>query len=171
MPPKRAAKSSATAGAPPLVNALLVGTAIAAGLGLLVSRGRLDWPPQQLLASVYTVAGCLALVGPIVLVRGGGESGDGSLGELLWMSGGILAWVYNALAVLRGEWQTANWATPIGSQAMGLTMLAILLAGWRCGLAGRNWSWTNVVGWLLGLYWVGMALWTLWPARRLGASG
>ncbi len=48
---------------------------------------------------------------------------------------------------------------------MGLTMLAVLLAGWRSKAGARNWSWTNVTGWLLGVFWVGMGLTTLVPAR------
>jgi hypothetical protein len=53
---------------------------------------------------------------------------------------------------------------------MGLTILAVLLAGWRCRLVGRNWSWTNVTGWLLGLYWVGMALVTFLPERSFATT-
>ena len=68
--------------------------------GLLVMRGRVTWPPHELLASIYTVAGCLALVGPLVLARG--ESGDGGLGELLWMTGGLLIWVFDGVAAAPG---------------------------------------------------------------------
>jgi hypothetical protein len=52
---------------------------------------------------------------------------------------------------------------------MGLTVLAGLIAGWRLH-AGRlgSWTWTNVAGWVLGLYWVGMAFWSLLPARASG---
>src|SRR4051794_10314612 len=112
----------------PVLNALLVVAAVGYGIALLVTRGRLAWPPTQLLASLYTVAGCLALVGPIVLSRV--DSGEGGLGELLWMTGGLLVWVFDALAAVRGEWRTNAWATPLGYQTMGLTILAVLLAGW-----------------------------------------
>jgi hypothetical protein len=60
---------------------------------------------------------------------------------------------------------------PLGDRTMGLTMLAVLLAGWRSGLAGSNWSWTNITGWILGLFWVAMAAgsWLLSPAgHQLG---
>ena len=147
----------------PVLNAILVGAAVCYGLAILVNRGRVSWPPNQLLASLYTVAGCLALVGPIVLARG--ESSEGGLGELLWMTGGLLVWVFDAVALIRGEWRTNAWVTPLGYQTMGLTILAVLLAGWRCRIAGRGWSWTNVTGWVLGLFWVGMALTTMWPSR------
>jgi hypothetical protein len=150
------------------LNAVLVAAALCYGLAVLVTRGRVSWPPHQLLASLATVAGCLALVGPIVLSRG--EPGEGGLGELLWMTGGLLVWVFDAVAALRGEWRSAAWVTPLGDQAMGLTILAVLLAGWRCRVAGRGWSWTNVTGWVLGLFWVGMALSTLWPARGAGLA-
>ena len=55
---------------------------------------------------------------------------------------------------------------------MGLTMLAVLVAGWKCGMADRNWSWTNVTGWVLSAFWVGMAFssWFLAPAVA-GQSG
>jgi hypothetical protein len=152
----------------PIVNALLVVAAVGYGVSILVSRGRLAWPPNQLLASLYTVAGCLALVGPIVLARR--EAGEGGLGELLWMTGGLIVWVFDALALTRNDWQATAWATPIGYQTMGLTILAVLLAGWRCRISGRGWGWTNVTGWLLGVFWVGMALSTFLPARGLSLA-
>src|SRR5213595_896785 len=101
--------TTATA-AGPLLNAVLVGSAVCYGLAILVSGGRVAWPPNQLLASLFTVAGCLALVGPIVLARR--EDGEGGLGELLWMTGGLLVWVFDAVALLRGEWRTNAWVTP-----------------------------------------------------------
>ena len=173
MPSKRAPGRSAPSGgasspSTPLVNALLVTAAVGYGLALLVTRGRVSWPPHQLLASLYTVAGCLALVGPVVLSRrDGGESG---LGDLLWMTGGALVWVFDGLAAVRGEWRATAWATPLGSQTMGLTILAVLIAGWRCKVAGRAWSWTNVTGWVLGLFWVGLALGSMWPGRGFGLA-
>lgn len=150
----------------PLITAVLLIVAIGYGLAILVTRGRISWPPHELLASLYTVAGCLALVGPIVLLRR--EGGESGIGELLWMTGGLLVWVFDLVAVLRGGWKTAAWATPLDYQTMGLTMLAVLIAGWRCKVAGRGWSWTNVTGWILGLFWVGLALATLMPPRVSG---
>lgn len=174
MPPKRSgtrATSPSPQGhstSPQLVNALLLGAAVSYGLYLLVMRGKVSWPPHDLLASIYTLAGCLALVGPVVLARV--DSGERGLGELLWMTGGLLLWVFNATAVVRGSWRIQAWATPLGYEAMGLTMLAVLLAGWRCRLGSRSWSWTNVTGWILGLFWVGMAVSTLIPARLPGLA-
>jgi hypothetical protein len=151
----------------PLMNAVLVGAALCYGLAILVSHGRVSWPPNQLLASLFTVSGCLAVVGPIVLARGEHEGG---LGELLWMTGGLLVWVFDAVALLRGDWRTMAWVTPLGYQTMGLTILAVLLAGWRCRITGRSWSWTNVTGWVLGLFWVGLALSTMWSSRAVGLA-
>jgi hypothetical protein len=173
MPSKRATSRSAPSSAPstsssPLANALLVAAALGAGVAMLVTRGRMSWPPNQLLSSIFTVAGCLAMVGPIVMARVDG--GDRGLGELLWMTGGLLVWVFDVVAMVRGDWRTVSWATPLGAQTMGLTILAVLLAGWRCRLVGRNWSWTNVTGWLLGIYWVGMALFTFLPQRTMLTS-
>jgi hypothetical protein len=171
MSPKRASWSSAASGSSvsgPVFNAILLCLAVCYALALLVSRGRLAWPPSQLLASLYTVAGCLALVGPVVLARL--EAGEGGLGELLWMTGGLLVWVFDVVALLRGEWRITAWATPIGAQTMGLTILAVLLAGWRCKVAGWSWSWTNVTGWVLGLFWVGLAIATMLPTRALGLA-
>src|SRR5262249_16213084 len=64
-----------------------------------------------------------------------------------------------------GQWRTIQWATPLPDRTLGLIILAVLLAGWRCGLAHRNWSWTNVAGWMLCAFWVGMAAcsWLLAP--------
>lgn len=143
-------------------NALLVLAALGGGLSVLVQRGRLSWPPYELMAGVSTIAGCLALVGPFVLARP--DAAKGGLGELLWMTAGILVWVLDAAAAAQGQWRTMSWTSPLGDRMMGLTILAVLIAGWRCGLAGRNWSWTNVAGWTLGFVWIGLALCT-WIAR------
>jgi hypothetical protein len=162
---KAPASSSST---PPLANALLLGLALCGGLGLLFARGRLSWPPTELFASTYTVAGCLALIGPILLHRR--DSAEVGLGELLWMSGGLVVWVFDLAAIARGDYRSLSWATPLGYQPMGLTILAVMLAAWRCRVAGSNWSWTNVTGWALGLFWVAMAASTLIPARVLGLA-
>ena len=168
MATKRAASKSASStsspAAGPILNAILLIAAVCYGMLILVNRGRMSWPPTQLLASLYTVAGCLALVGPIVLARS--ESGETALGELLWMTGGLLIWVFDVVALLRGDWRGIAWATPLSYQSMGLTILAVLLAGWRCRLAGRNWSWTHVPGWVLGIFWVGLAVTSMLPSAR-----
>lgn len=163
-----ASKRSSTTGgmgANPVVNATLLVGALGCGLLILVQKGRMAWPPHDLLASLYTLAGCLALVGPFILARG--EGSEGALGELLWMTGGLLVWVFDIVALSRGEWRTLAWSNPLSHQTMGLTILAVLLAGWKCGPVGRgwSWSWTNVTGWLLGFFWVGMALSATWPLR------
>ena len=140
------------------------------GAALLVQKGRLTWPPYQLLSSLSTLAGCLALVGPLILIRSGEI--EGSLGELLWLTGGLLVWFFDIEAVVQGRWKTMPWATPLNDRTLGLAILAVLLAGWKCGLADRNWSWTNVTGWLLSAFWVGMAFcsWFLVPAVRAGLA-
>jgi hypothetical protein len=168
MPPTRSAPRSAAPAAPPLLNALMLGAAMAYGVWTLVQRGRLSWPPHNLLADAYTLAGCLALVGPLVLARHEGEGGG--VGDLLWMTGGILVWVFDVAALVQGDWRSRSWITPLGAQAMGLTMLAVLLAGWGSRGSGRGWSWTNVTGWILGLFWVGLALISLAPSRTGGLA-
>ena len=169
MPPKRAATYNAPSPyASPLVNLALLGAAVGYGLLVLVGRGRVSWPPHELLAGSYTLAGCLALVGPVVLSRRG--TAEGGLGELLWMTGGLLIWTFDLAAALRGEVRTLSWATPLGSQTMGLTILAVLLAGWRTRGGARNWSWTNVTGWILGLFWVGLGMASLLPGHLAGLA-
>jgi len=140
----------------PLINALLVGTALFWGVNLLVRGGRLTWPPYALLTSLSILAGCLALVGPLILIRSSETSG--SLGELIWLTSGLLVWIFDIEAILRGQWRSLQWATPLHDRAMGLTMLAVILAGWKCGLASWKWSWTNLTGWLLSTFWIGMAI-------------
>jgi hypothetical protein len=140
----------------PIINALLVGAALLWGVSLLVRGGRLSWPPYSLLNSLSTLAGCLALVGPLILIRSGGLSG--SLGELVWLTAGLLVWIFDIEGILRGQWRSLQWATPLHERAMGLTMLAVLLAGWKCGMASWKWSWTSLTGWLLSTFWIGMAI-------------
>ena len=79
---------------------VLVGAALLWGAALLIQRGRLTWPPYQLLASLSTLAGCLALVGPVILARSGEI--EGSLGELMWLVGGLLVWIFDIEGVLQG---------------------------------------------------------------------
>ncbi len=150
----------------PVLNAVLMLAAVGWGLSRLVASGRLAWPPHGLLASLATLAGCLALVGPLILFGSGELAGD--LGELVWMTVGLLVWMCDLEAVLRGDWRTVRWATPISDHTIGMVVLAVLIAGWKCGLKEWKWSWTNVTGWMLGLFWVGMAAssWLLSSAGR-----
>jgi hypothetical protein len=149
-----------------VTNALLVGAAIVCGAALLIHRGRISWPPYALLSELATMAGFLALVGPLILLRSGDI--EGSLGELGWLTAGLLVWIFDMVGVFQGQWKTMHWATPLSDRTLGLTVLAVLLAGWKCGLAHRNWSWTNVAGWLLCTFWVTMAVcsWLLVPPVR-----
>lgn len=155
-------------GSAPWGKAVLVGSAICGGFGTLVTEGRMQWPPTQLLASSAIIAGCLALVGPILLRKRG--AADVGLGDLIWMAGGLLIWVFDAAALARGDYRTLVWANPLGYQAMGLIILAVGLAAWRCRLGVGHWSWTNVIGWTLGIFWVMMALMTMLPAKSLGIA-
>jgi len=170
MASKRASGGASSSSPPPIVIALLLVGALGWSLGLLVRRGMMTWPPTHLLSCLATVAGALALVGPFILSRAG--RGGGGLGELLWLTGGLLIWIFNIVAIVGGNLRPLNWATPLGERTMGLIILAVLLAGLRAGLAGRDWSWTNVTGWALGLFWVGLALatWFLGPDSGLGAG-
>jgi hypothetical protein len=170
MPSKRASNStSAGAGSSdrPVINALLILGALAWGISVLVQRGRLTWPPVALLGGLSTLAGCLALIGPVILSRTGPK--EGSLGELVWLTGGLLVWLFDLAAVVQGQARSLNWTTPLGDRTMGLAILAVVLAGWRCGLVARDWSWTNVTGWVLGVFWIGLAAgsWFLAPATGL----
>lgn len=166
MPPKRTPSRVPAASSPPVLDALLVAAALAMGLGVLIARGRMSWPPTQLLQGGFTVAGCLALVGPVVVGRR--AEGGAGVGELTWLSVGLLIWLFDLAAASRGEWPDLAWATPIGARTLGITVLAIMIGGWRCGLGGRNWSWTNVIGWTLGLFWVGLAFGAIDPTSTGG---
>lgn len=147
----------------PVMNIALLGSAAAYGLWLLVSRGRMSWPPSDLIANLYTVAGCMALVGPLVLFRrDGGEAG---VGETVWLTGGILIWVFNIASLVRGEGRLAALATPISAGMMGLIILAVGVAAWRGRSGAKSWAWTNVAGWGLGIFWIGLALATIAPGN------
>jgi hypothetical protein len=172
MSAKRANSSSLGAARSPehaVTNAILLTAALGWGFRLLIQRGRLTWPPLALLSSLSTMAGCLALVGPLILARSGDK--ERSLGELVWLTGGLLVWLFDLAGALQGSSRGMNWATPLGDRTMGLAILAVLLAGWKCGLAGRDWSWTNVTGWALGLFWVAMAAGSWFLAPASGLSG
>jgi hypothetical protein len=168
MASKPTAPSSGGSISPPLLNALLVAGALAYGLWLLVQRGRVSWPPTDWLANLYTLAGCLALVGPLVLARR--DASSGGLGEHLWLTAGLLVWVFDLAGVWNGHTRDLAWATPISSQPLGLTLLAVLVAAWRTRRGGRDWSWPNVTGWVLALFWIGLGLASLLPERTLGLA-
>ncbi len=166
--PKPAA-TAAAGPASPLGTAFLVSGALVYGLWLLISGGRVSWPPTELLSGASTLAGCLALIGPLVLARR--EGGDAGLGELAWMTGGLLFWVNDLGSLIQGGWRSVSWVAPLGMRALGLTILAVLAAGWRLrGTGGRSWSWTNVTGWALGIFWIGMAVASFVPARGIGLA-
>jgi hypothetical protein len=167
MPAKRASSGTSGTAMSPFVNAILVAAAAGYGLWLLVAHRDVSWPPHELLANAYTVAGCLALVGPVVLLRRDEEIG---LGELLWMTGGLLVWIFDIAGILRGEGRSLSFPTPLGATPMGLTILAVLLGGWKARGGGGSWSWTNVTGWVLGVFWVGMAVVSIVPGRTLGLA-
>jgi hypothetical protein len=160
--------SSAASSHRPFINALLVGGALLWGVCLLVQNGRLTWPPYHLLSSLSTVAGCLALVGPFILLRS--AESPPSLGELIWLTAGLLVWFFDTEAVLRGQWRSLHWTSPLPEKTMGLTVMAVLLAGWKCGMGDWKWSWTNLTGWILSAFWIGMAVssWVLAGSRSSG---
>jgi len=172
MSTKRAA-SKARASAPPasapsgslspVSTAVLIVSALAYGLWALVDQRALSWPPTELLAGLSTVAGCLALLGPILLwSRISGE--PGGVGELVWFSTGVMLWFFNGLALVREGFRPEGWATSIGPDWLGPMALAVAIAGWRTGRAAGSWSWTNILGAALGLVWIAMALFELLPA-------
>ena len=160
-----------TSGSPDhaVANAILLAAALGWGLSLALSARKAD------------LAALGALVKPVDPGRlsGAGRAADpgpfrrreGSLGELVWLTGGLLLWLLDLVGALQGQARSLNWTTPLGERTMGLVILAVLLAGWKCGLAGRNWSWTNVTGWALGLFWVALAAgsWLLTPSSGLAS--
>jgi hypothetical protein len=155
-------------GAVPLANTLIIAAAAAYAVYLLVARGRLDWGLQDFLTAAYTLAGCLALVGPLVLLRPGVSPGTG-LGELAWLTGGLLVWVFNLANLVQGNARPHTWVTPLSATTMGLTILAVMLAGWRARGKGTL-HWANLTGWVLGLFWVGLGLYTILPREALGVA-
>lgn len=169
MPAKRPMPRTEGRRPAPLGTAIWLGLATVGGVGSLVSRGRLNWPPTELLADLATVGGCLALIGPILMHRKGSQ--EHGIGDLVWLAAGMLVWVFDLAAVARGEARGWNWATPLEAQAMGLSVLAVGLAAWRSGVARPTWAWTNVIGWVLGVFWVASAVSSLWPTRALGITG
>lgn len=160
--PAATPKNSGGGGQSPLLSAVAIMAALGYGGVLLVQNGRLSWPPYNLLGSMFTVFGCIALVGPFILCRR--APGDAYLGELVWLTCGLLIWMHDLAFVARGDWKTAPWATPMSYQAIGLAALAIVIAGRQCGIAAKSWAWTNVVGLILALFWVGMGVWTVGTA-------
>lgn len=172
MPSKRAASrntastasvASAPGASSPLLNATLVLLAIGYGLMLLVERHELSWPPRELLASLSTLAGCLAMVGPFLLWRRGSE--EGTVGEMTWIVGGLLLWAFDLSALVQGNLRELDWAAPIGPEILGPVILSVMIGGWLTGRLAWSWTWTSVTGWLLGLIWIGIWILSMLPQR------
>lgn len=142
--------------AQPMWNAAIMGVAIVAAFWLLVASNRLSWPPRELLAGATTLAGCLALAGPLVELRRGEQ--ERGVGDLAWLASGFLLWVFNLVAAFHGAPRGWNWTNPVGTRSMGLTMLAIVLAGRFHTRGGAQWTWTNILGWSLAVFWIGVGL-------------
>ena len=151
----------------PLGNAVLVAAALAYGLWALVERGRVAWPPRELLAAGTTVAGCLAMIGPLVVGRR--DSSQAGLGDVLWLAGGLLIWVFDLAALARGRTRGVSWTSPLDATTMGLVILAVGLAAVRSRVVAKSWSWTNVAGILLAVFWIGSAIAGFWPAAGVAA--
>lgn len=157
-------KSVSMAPASPWWTAVLVFAALSYAIWVLVQRGRLSWPPYALLGSCSTIAGGIALVGPIVLARWGDSAEP--VGERIWRTGGILIWVFDLASVARGRISVVQWITPIEASQMGLIMLAVMLSGWSrsSSSGGFRWSWTNLVGWCLGVLWALLGVLAVWDS-------
>ena len=156
-------KSSSMAPASPWWTALLIFAAIGYATWVLVQRGRLSWPPYGPLASAYTIAGGIALIGPIVLAKWG-DAGE-PIGERIWRTGGFLIWILDLASIARGQIGVLQWITPVDAGQMGLIMLAVMASGWsRSSGGGFRWSWTNLVGWCLGVLWGLLGLLAVWDS-------
>lgn len=156
---KTSSAARSTQGSAAYFNVVVLSGAMSLGLWLLVSRGLIAWPPMRLLGSLATVVGCIAACGPIVLVRRGKR--ELATGDLLWMVGGILVWVHAALALLAGTFRLELVPTPLAPSVMGTFIGTVLIAGWLLNGGSQNWTWTNVIGWMLGCFWVGLGLATV----------
>lgn len=174
MPPKRSSTKAGAAHAgtatPPLVNALLLAGSLAYAIHLLVQAGAMRWPPTELFQAASTVAGCLALVGPLILWRSG-IGAQPSLGDLVWLNCGLVVWVCNLISISRGEMPGKSWVAPIEPSLMGSLAIGCALASWKGAGARWVWSWTSVVGSLLGLFWMLGAVASLIPGDWIGTEG
>ena len=139
----------------------MIAGALAYGFALLVESRDISWPPREVIPGLYTLAGSFAIVGPLVLWRRAGSGGGP--GEAAWMVGGLLVWLLDLAAVAGGRFRGQEWATPLEPSLLGPIALAVLLADWRRGRSLGEWSWTNVVGWVLGLIWVAVGLYEMVP--------
>lgn len=157
------ATSMTNAGAPPLWNAVAVLGALGAAAYLLIERGAVSWPPDDLLRSASTLAACLTLIGPLILWNGGNGK-PGSLGDLIWMTAGLALWAFLLAGLARGDARRLDWTSPVPPSMLGLFLLATAAAGRRTARLPLSWTWTDVLGTTLGLFWILIAL-----AELLGA--
>ncbi|GIW88862.1 MAG: hypothetical protein KatS3mg108_3186 [Isosphaeraceae bacterium] len=162
--PNSLPQSRGNASSTALGNAAIITIALALGLWTLVHRRQLDWPPSRLFAAATTLTGYLALAGPLVLGRRTVHAAG--LGDVVWLTVGLLFWLYNAASFLRGRFDLDQLHNPISPVGLGLAVAAVALASWRLHGPGRLWTWTNVTGWLLGLFWITAGAAALIPTTR-----
>lgn len=174
MPSKRSASKpgpSGPSGAPsPLLSAALVCLGVGHGLYLLVDRGAIGWPPSQLMGPASTLAGSVAMVGPIVLWKKVGGS-DASVGDLVWMAGGLFLWLLDLSAIAEGRSGRMDWAVPAEPRVLGCFAVAVMVAGWTSGHARWAWTWSGITGSILGGIWVSRMVLELMGGGAAGASG
>ncbi len=137
----------------PLWNAVLVVGAIALAGYVLVVRGALSWPPHELTGSIGIVAGCLTLIGPLVLWGRRGEAGA-SLGDHAWMTCGVAAWLFALARWSIGGAPSLDWTAPVAPWVIGGVAASTACSGWRIAGLRPAWTWTGVLGASLAVYWV-----------------
>lgn len=143
----------------PAVNFVILSVALLLFLRVSVRQGWINWPPSNLAAILTAFAGWLALAGPLVLFRHEEQTGSMGTGDRVWIITGIIIWLRFLISVSSGRVPGFDSiSTIVKPSDMALISVACLLAGVLSRPKRVYWTWTNLVGWALGLCWVATVL-------------
>lgn len=133
---------------------------ILTGAGILfvrvgIRQGWIDWPPTQLGKILATLAGWIALAGPLVLFRHEEQAGSMGVGDRVWITTGLLLWLKLSLQIGTGNLPSVEAVTTlIDSRDMALVSAACLIGGMMGKPKNSHWTWTNLVGWGMSVCWM-----------------
>jgi hypothetical protein len=143
----------------PAINFLIITAALLLFLRVSVRQGWVNWPPSNLSAILSALAGWVAIVGPLVLFRHEEQTGAMGLGDRVWITTGIVIWLRFLQGVATGRIPGFDSITSLVKPSdMAIITLACLIGGMISRPKRVYWTWTNLVGWGLGLCWLATVL-------------
>lgn len=139
----------------PFLNLLILSGAVILFVKVGIRQGWIQWPPANLGSILASLAGWIALAGPLILFRHEEQTGGMGIGDRVWVTTGFLLWLKIAIQLFTGRFPSIEAvATIVGPTDMALISMACLAGGLIGRPKSSHWTWTNLVGWGLSLCWL-----------------